>query len=127
MTFAFKTGVKKFYTSLSVSYNPFKQGIREQLFFGFGLGTIIDINNKFFINPELMYANGIDEDFQQFLSLIPYLGYNITSNIGVLLGPSVLWNYGRGERMPFIDKLKYKLNDKHSLFFGGRIALRLQW
>jgi hypothetical protein len=28
---AFKIGIKKFYTSFNVAYNPFRDGIREQI------------------------------------------------------------------------------------------------
>ncbi|MDR2601487.1 MAG: hypothetical protein LBC53_03420 [Spirochaetaceae bacterium] len=127
VSFSFRTGIRKFYTSLGVSYNPFNDGIDNQIFFSFGIGSIIDINEKFFINPEIESYNSLNEYSRLYISFTPNIGYNIKENIAVLAGPSVSWDRGTNEKNSFINLLEYKLNADNSLIFGARIALRFQF
>ncbi|MDR2747917.1 MAG: hypothetical protein LBB77_10795 [Treponema sp.] len=124
---SFKIGIKKFYTSLNAAYRSSRVAIYNQIFIGFGIGSVIDINEVFFFNPELVFVNGIGSGFQSYLSFIPFFGYNMTPSMGILLGPSLVWNHGQSDRTAFVNLMGYEFDDNNILFFGGRIALRIQW
>jgi hypothetical protein len=124
---SFKTGIRKFYSSLHAAYRPVKAGFRDRIFLGFGFGSIIDINNIFFINPEVTSSFGIGKEFQSYSSFVPFVGCNINPNLGVLFGPSLTWYKGRDDKASFINLLTHRIDDDETLFFGGRIALRFQW
>ncbi|MDR1507929.1 MAG: hypothetical protein LBI67_12595 [Treponema sp.] len=50
--------------------------------------------------------------------------------VNIVAGPSMAWTYsnnGNEAQEPFMNVLKYEINERHKLFFGGRIALRAQW
>jgi hypothetical protein len=126
---SFKIGLEKFYTSFTVAYNPFKEGIREQIILGSGLGTIIRIGKTFFFNPEIIFHNSINGNFQNYTSFVPYFGYRLMSNLSIIAGPSIVWTYSNNNEMqePFVNILKYDINERHKLFLGGRIAVRIHW
>jgi hypothetical protein len=124
---AFKIGIDKLYTSINVSYNPLETDIKESIFTGMGLGSIIPINEKFFFNPELVYINPITGSTQNYLSLVPNFGYKIISGLSVLIGPSITWAYTKKDTEPFFSIITYKINEQNSFLLGGRMALRLQW
>jgi hypothetical protein len=130
LNMAFKIGVDKFYTSINFSYNPMKTEIRDGIFLGLGLGSIITINKKFFFNPELVSTHGINEINQNYLGLIPSFGYRIISGLSVLVGPSITWSYTFDDKEfaePFFSIFNHKINENHNLIVGGKIALRFQW
>jgi hypothetical protein len=127
MNLSFKMGIRKFYSSLHAAYRPIKAGFRDQFFLGLGLGSIIDINETFFINPEISSSFGIGKEFQSYTSFVPFIGCNITPHLGILLGPSATWYNGRGDTASFMNLPAYKIDDDETLFFGGKIALRFRW
>ncbi|MDR2068535.1 MAG: hypothetical protein LBP71_01530, partial [Spirochaetaceae bacterium] len=121
-------GVERFYTSFVVGYNPFNDGIREQIILGAGFGSIIQLGKIFYLNPEITAHNWINEDFQQYVSFIPYFGYNIIPNLSVVIGPSVVWTYNDPDAgSPFFKIAEYSINEENKLYFGARIALRYRW
>lgn len=126
---SFKIGLEKFYTSFTVAYNPFKEGIREQIIWGAGLGTIIRIGETFLFNPEIIFYNSINGNFQNYISFVPHFGYRLMSNLSIVAGPSIVWTYSKNNEMqePFINILKYDINEGHKLFLGGRIGVRIHW
>jgi hypothetical protein len=127
---SFKIGIEKLYTSIICSYNPMKSGIRDQILWGVGLGSIISINDLLFLNPELVFNNGINENYQQNISFVPYLGLKVIPNLSVLVGPSIVWarvNDDKTLKNSFFHIIKYEINNHNSLFMGARIAFRLQW
>jgi hypothetical protein len=126
---SFKIGVERFYTTFIVSYNPFRESIRDQIIWGAGFGTIIPLGATFFINPELTAHNGINENFQH-TSFVPYFGYNILPNLSVVAGPSVIWAYAKENKdmeNPFYHIFEYTINDDNKLYLGTRIAIRFRW
>jgi hypothetical protein len=127
---SFKIGVEKWYTSFVVSYNPFKDGIRDQFVLGAGFGSIITLDKTFFLNPEILSQNPINGsgDFQHYLSFIPYVGYNVIPNLSIVAGPSVIWSHADKEmRSPFYSIMQYSINDHNELHLGARMALRFRW
>jgi hypothetical protein len=125
---SFKIGVEKFYTSFTASYNPFRDGIREQIMWGAGFGSIIKLGEAFYFNPEITSHNGINEGFQQYVSVIPYLGYTIIPHVSIAAGPSVVWIFDDKDRdPPFYSITKYSINDKNKLYLGARMGLRFSW
>jgi hypothetical protein len=127
---SFKIGVERLYTSFSVSYNPFDDGIRDQIVWGVGFGSIIPIGKKFFFNPEITTHYAITESFQSYLRVVPSFGYTITSNLSIVAGPSMVWTYvnnDKGVEIPFYRITEHSINDKNKLIAGARMALRLRW
>jgi hypothetical protein len=125
---SFKLGIEAFYTSFSVSYNPFRDGIREQIIWGAGFGSIINLGETFFINPEVTSYNTINEHFQPYVSVVPYFGYKIIPNLSVVAGPSIVWDYTEKNReSPFYSITKYSINDSNVLYLGARMGIRFSW
>jgi hypothetical protein len=125
---SFKIGIEQFYTSFIVSYNPFGDGIREQVMLGGGFGTIIRLNESFFINPEIISTNTIISDYQNYLSFIPYIGYNITSNLSIVAGPSIVWRYANKDISSIFYNIgQYSINDDNKLYFGAKASIRFSW
>ena len=125
---SFKIGIEKFYTAFIVGYNPFREGVREQIMCGAGFGSIIKIRQLFYFNPEIMSYNGINDNVQHYLSIVPYFGYTIMPNVSVAIGPSVVWTYSDTRiDNPFFRIIEHAINDTNKLYFGARLALRLCW
>jgi hypothetical protein len=125
---SFKIGVERFYTSFIVSYNPFRDGVREQIMLGAGFGTIIRLNEKFFINSETTSNNAITGNFQHYLSFVPYIGCHIISNLSVVAGPSIVWAYAdKDASRIFYNISQYTINENNKLYFGARAAVRFSW
>ncbi|MDR0733752.1 MAG: hypothetical protein LBF08_06815 [Dysgonamonadaceae bacterium] len=125
---SFKIGVERFYTSFIVAYNPFREGIREQVIWGAGFGTIIQLGNTFYLNPEIASYNGINENFQNYVSVIPYFGYNIIPNLSIVAGPSLVWTYNdKNIEKPFYKIIEHSINNKNKLYLGARMGIRFRW
>jgi hypothetical protein len=128
LNLSFKIGVEKFYTSFIVGYNPFRDGIPEQITWGAGFGTIIQLGKTFYFNPEITSHNGVDGNFINYVSIIPYFGYNIISNISIVVGPSLVWAYNnKSIENPFYRIIEYSINDKNKLYLGARMGIRFRW
>jgi hypothetical protein len=125
---SFKIGVEAFYTSFSVSYNPFRDGIREQIICGAGLGSIIKLGKTFFINPEITSYHATNESFQHYTAVVPYFGYKITPNLSAVAGPSIVWiSTDKNTESPFYNIVKHSINDTNELYLGARTGIRLSW
>jgi hypothetical protein len=127
---SFKIGVERFYTSFIVSYNPFKDDILDQIMWGAGFGTIVHLGKTFFLTPELTNTtlNKVDESFHNYVSLIPYFGYNLISNLSIVAGPSLVWAYNNKSVIPpFFSIIEYPINDNNKLYLGARIGVRFRW
>jgi hypothetical protein len=129
---AFKTGVEKLYTSLIVSYNPFKNpsdDTGDHIMLGGGLGSIIQLGETFYVNPEITSHIGINANARHYLSLTPYVGYAITSNLSITAGPSLTWvsNDDNGTESPFYNIIEYSIDDKNKLYVGARMSVRFRW
>jgi hypothetical protein len=127
---AFKIGIERFYSSFIVSYNPFADGIRNQILWGIGFGSIIPIGRTFFFNPELTTHHAINERFQHYLGVVSSFGFAISSNISVAAGPSLVWMYvdnDKGVETPFYHVAEHSINERNKLIVGARMALRFRW
>ncbi|MDR0656420.1 MAG: hypothetical protein LBG22_08920 [Treponema sp.] len=125
---SFKIGVERFYTSFTVSHNPFRDDNREQIICGTGLGSIIQLGEMFYLNPEITSHYAAIGNFQHYVSIVPYFGYNILSGLSIVAGPSVVWAYSdKGIKSPFYKIIECPINDENKLYFGARMALRFRW
>ena len=125
---SFKIGVERLYTSFLFGYNQFRDGIREQIVVGAGLGSIIPAGKGFYVNPEITINNGINEAIQHYVIFTPSVGYTITPNLSVTCGPSIVWAYNNTDgEPPFFYIAKEAINDEHILYIGARAALRFRW
>ena len=126
---SFKIGVERFYSSFTVSYNPFLDIFREQLIFGFGFGSIITLTEVFFLNPEVKWHNRAVASSSSYLSVTPYFGFNIIPRLSVVLGPTVSLEHNRNndERFPFFRIVEHSINRSNKLYLGARVGIRFRW
>ncbi|MDR2072148.1 MAG: hypothetical protein LBP60_01760 [Spirochaetaceae bacterium] len=125
---AFKIGVEKFYSSFIVSFYPDFKDPGANLGFGFGIGSIIPVTNRFFINPELNSVTPLTLD-QNFVSFTPLAGFKLGSHFSIVAGPSLTYMYTSNDsnsRAPVFTAGK-KLNDEHSLLLGVKAGIRIQF
>lgn len=120
---SFKTGVKHFYNSFTVSYTP---SVNYDFAIGAGIGSIFAISRSLFINPEItsMHTNLHQ---QQLLSLATYLGFDITPHIQVVAGPSIVWHhdiFNNELNKPYFSLAQFSINNKNQLIGGLRVAAR---
>jgi hypothetical protein len=132
-----KLGVERFYTTLSVAYNPIDGQIPENLATGFGIGSIVPIGDTFFFNPELSQYTPVSfkNDWQS-TSLVPYFGYKLGKHFSVTAGPSVTWLHAGinadneiAPPKPLFKIAEHTFTDdpekgRNSIIFGARATMR---
>ncbi len=120
---AFKLGVRKFYTSINVAYNPeWENGLAT----GAGIGTILPIGEKLFFNPELTTLNTVGKNTQITTSISAGFGYNFTPNFHIIAAPALSWHYkpkNDADNNPFMPVFQQNSN-KSDLIIWFRIELR---
>lgn len=129
--FAFKIGVRRFYTSFNIGYN---ENLKNRFATGVGMGSIIDINERFFINPELntysalQYGN--DEwDFNQLSKFNLNFGYNLDYGFSLVAGPTFSWQYDYKQQSfvePVFAIYERELNNKNRIHIGATIGIRYE-
>ncbi|MBN2777547.1 MAG: hypothetical protein JXR36_07885 [Bacteroidales bacterium] len=88
LNFSFRIGIKNLYTSFNYSVLLNQESISS---YGFGVGSILPLSKKFFLNPELSFQNTAS-DFLSFQSRTVFnfsLGYDVTDNLHISLGPAI--------------------------------------
>jgi hypothetical protein len=129
--FAFKIGVRRFYTSFNLVYN---ENLNNRFATGFGMGSIIDINERSFINPELTtYSSlqyGNDEwDFNQLSKFNLNFGYNLNYGFSLFAGPTFSWQYNHMEQSfmePLFSIYERELSNKNRFHIGVSLGLRYE-
>ncbi|MDR0536599.1 MAG: hypothetical protein LBH04_00905 [Tannerellaceae bacterium] len=129
LNLSYKFGVKVFYSSLGISYNPFGNGVREQVIDGgAGFGSIIELGKNVFFNPEITSHSTIEKKSQHYISLVPGFGYNLTSASSLVFGPSLVWaSADKSVRNPFYYIVKHSIDASNILYVGARIGIRFNW
>ena len=131
----FKIGVEKFYSTIYVGYNPFDGFKPESFATGWGMGSILRINDSFFFNPELIGITPINNG-SSISSLIPFFGYKLSDNFSVTVGPSVSWvsaNTNDEQYVPLkpffkIAEYVFEGDDRNrSIVLGARAAVRFSF
>ncbi len=129
--FAFKIGVRRLYTSFNLGYN---ENMKNRLATGFGMGSIIDINEKSFINPELTTYSalqyGNDEwDFNQLSKFNLNFGYNLNYGFSLVAGPTFSWQYNyreQGFMEPVFSIYERELSNKNRFHIGVSLGVRYE-
>ncbi len=88
LNFSFRIGIKNLYTSFNYSILLNQETVSS---YGFGVGSIIPLHKKFFLNPELSFQNTAS-NFLSFQSRTVFnfsLGYDLTDNLHISLGPAI--------------------------------------
>ncbi|MDX9769101.1 MAG: hypothetical protein RBT19_01975 [Tenuifilaceae bacterium] len=120
---SFKIGVKPLYTFITGSYG----GNGDRLFeYGFGVGSIIDINNKLFFNPEIKSVSSPKLFNTHYYSFTPRLGYVFTEHLYMAAGPSIVWNYNEELHPmanPSFSLAEHTAGQNHRLIVGARLAI----
>jgi len=126
-----KLGVERFYTTIFVSYNAIDELAPEHFALGAGFGTLIPITDRFFFTPEInsmgAFMNGAN---RQFLSFVPYFGYNLNNHFSIAIAPSVTWasaDEDSGLQSPSFSIAEHSIDGRNSIVFGARAALRFRF
>ena len=125
-----KLGVEIFYTTIFAAYNSVTEFDAEYFAIGLGFGTIIPITGSFFFNPELnsmsAFMNGGN---RQFLSFVPYVGFNISQRLSIAIAPSVTWVRTETDSLPSpsFSMMEHSINESNSIVVGARAALRFRF
>jgi len=88
---AFKTGIREFYTYPMLAYDW--RLSENRLSFGYGIGSNLNLSNRLFINPEMEWLHQASLDFNHYSTLRCNLGYNISNNFEIVVGPSLVWQF----------------------------------
>ncbi|MCL1992790.1 MAG: hypothetical protein FWG66_07570, partial [Spirochaetes bacterium] len=97
---------------------------------GVGFGTIIHINNSFFINPQLNTLNTIGRNGSHLLSFVPNVGFNLSESISITLAPSLTWAYNFSSRevqQPAFSILRHNINSSNDIVIGARAGIRFRF
>lgn len=120
---SFKTGVDKFYTFPIVSYDPNQ---RHSLAIGYGIGSLVPMNEEVYFNPELISQTVMSGEFDQLISLGLNFGHQFTENMHFLVGPALVWNRSSDiEPQFYLQKWTIDGNDKAHI--GLRASLRYRF
>ena len=123
---SYKTGIKQFYTSLVVSYNPISY---NHFGIGMGLGSLIPINEKLYFNPEFISQTTCTVLWDQIYSLHLNLNYKLSKRFSILAGPSLAWNHlknGNNLHTPYFWLYKKEINAGNNLLIGLNAAVNFQ-
>ncbi len=123
---SFKSGLPRFYSNVGVAYSPVS-GNRFAL--GFGVGSLISLNQKLLFNPELLTQTEILNFWSQITSLNLQLNYKLSGKFQLLAGPSVVLNSVSADNRfhePVFAFYTADLNSKNRLLLGARLGLRYQ-
>jgi hypothetical protein len=138
----FKIGIEKFYSTIYVGYNPFDGFKPESFATGWGMGSILRINDSFFFNPELIQYSPVTDGLNYLsfsassvLSLVPFFGYKLSDNFSVTVGPSISWVRDSNNEQyvpikPFFKFAEYVFegDDRNrSIVLGVRAAVRFSF
>lgn len=89
LNFAFKAGKRYLYVFPAISYD-----VREddRIACGFGLGSNLDFSQRCFVNTELLGQMTISQGYDHYRSLKVGLGYKLSNQLEVKLGPTLMWH-----------------------------------
>jgi hypothetical protein len=125
---SFKLGISKLYTKYVASYNP---RLENPFAFGLGLGSILPISNSFFFNPEIVSQSTIARrNNRQIQSLTTSLGCNLSSNLSIVAGPSLVFNYSNGDsefNNPIYSIYSNRISETINCIIGFRFALNYEF
>ncbi|MDR0537746.1 MAG: hypothetical protein LBH04_06885 [Tannerellaceae bacterium] len=125
INFSFKTGVEKFYTSLTVSYDEDAPAYSA---LGFGIGSKISVRKKFFVNPELNYVSKIWGGNRQYFNGDLLLGYNLSKHWGIVLGPEFTVQLADGTtKNPAYKIYNHKFGRNNSFIINGKSGIRFEF
>lgn len=123
LNIAFKTGVRKFYTSIKGGYNP--QG-KNHFGLGAGVGTHLNLSKSLYYNPEAETMFTMAENSNEyFVSVINSLRLAIGSNMEVAVGPAITWRrnqYDEWNEEALSWAYNYKINRRNDFVIGLRIS-----
>jgi hypothetical protein len=120
-----KMGVEKLYTTLSVSYNFFTNAF----YAGGGLGTLIVVNDRFFLNLEVVSRSIINRSGYFLTSAEPAVGFNILPHLSIIAGPRIEYEYLEDKTTDdrFVRLIDFKIDTSSSIVIGAKAALRFRF
>jgi hypothetical protein len=91
LNIAFKTGIRQLYTYPMLAYDWRLDA--DQLWFGYGIGSNIDLSKHLFINPEMEWLHQVSLDFNHYTNLRCNLGIQLAKHLEFVVGPSLVWHF----------------------------------
>ncbi|GMO24384.1 MAG: hypothetical protein Ta2B_03750 [Termitinemataceae bacterium] len=123
-----KLGVEQFYTSIIIFYNPVDKD--KSFGCGLGLGSIINLGEKFYLNPEINSMANFNYDEHMLLSLDTLFGWNITEHISITAGPQFVLHKRFGDNnylAPMFGILEKNISDTSRIFMAARAGVRVRF
>ena len=125
INFSFKSGTKKLYSSLIISYD---KDSPAYFAFGLGIGSKISIHKNTFINPEINYMSKMWGGNRQYITGNVLMGYNIAKQWSIVAGPEFTLEIADNT----VKKPVYKLYDNEfggnkSFIIGGKLGIRYEF
>lgn len=122
---AVKFGVRQFYTSVTGAFNPNHD---RQFALGFGLGSIIPVNQSFYINPEAIMYHRVEWDNYHMLNFTLNLGKSLSENWSITFGPSINWQFKQTKdyelEKPMFAIYQRNIDANNRLYVGLKANLR---
>lgn len=122
----FKIGVKPLYTAFGVGYND---EFKYEFSAGFGLGSIIPVGKHFYINPEAMFYQSVEEEQQYFTLLNAMLGLEF-KHFAFSIGPTLTWTHAENSEtlngsalQPKFNFYKEELDGRNRVHLGAKAGL----
>lgn len=124
---SFKIGMRQLYTSFQSSYNP---DFKNEFALGAGIGSLLQLSNRLYFNPEAMIQHTIDKNTHMFVSLATNLGFAVSDHWSVVAGPSVTWSHLDNDNTetvsykPAFSLYKNTIDTRNRIHVGARFAIR---
>jgi hypothetical protein len=121
ISFSFKIGVEKLYTSIIAGYDD-ESSIKAA--FGIGLGSNLSVSKRLFINPEFNYITRFWGGHQQYFNLNTSLGIKL-GNINFLVGPNFsIHNTNEQFREAQFKLYQTDINANNRFIIGAKAGVR---
>jgi len=125
---SFKIGVPKLYTIIQGSFN---NRFVNQFAVGYGLGSLVPLSKKIYLNPEISSMQPVSKDNQtQISSFVVNLRYQIAPHLQIAAGPSFSHVYSDNDSYSYKPKyylINHEINHKNQLVLGFRAALSVSF
>ncbi len=125
---SFRTGIEQLYTFIGLGLSA---GDNSHLMTGFGVGSMIFLNDGLFINPEIsQHSVARRGDYFRYVQLIPSIGYSQEGDVALIAGPTFSWS-SRPEKGalpdPFFSLYHNRIDNRNRFDIGLKVGIRFRF
>ena len=125
---SFKIGVPKLYSFVQGSYN---NNFEKRFAIGYGLGSLIPLSKKLYLNPELSSMQPVSKNQQmQIQSFAANIRFKLSPHLQIAAGPSISHIWSEKDSylyQPEYHFLNHSINSKNRLVIAARAALSVNF